>query len=139
MKVRMYEDYNNILNPVEKQNKKSPVDLSWALEYEDWNGKTYYHGFCTKKSLGSDIRYWTLLGTVRVASNYKYHSDYWGSAETYREQAVDFVEKVIPYKNKLVYVKDENGRSITGILKGVMIDYQYNSTLKLLIEPIENI
>ena len=91
----------------------------------------------TREEIGNDYSYHTLVKSVRDAERFNYHSDYWGDAETYQERAVEFVENIEPYIGETI--KFDNGDGYTeATLVGVLIDRQYNSHLKLLIEtPVD--
>lgn len=88
----------------------------------------------TREQLGSDYSYHTLVKNVREAERFNYHSDYWGDADSYQERAVEFVENVEPYIGEIISVDDGEGNYEDFKLLGVLIDRQYNSHLKLLVE-----
>lgn len=72
--------------------------------------------------LGSDLRYFEKVRTVRQAEKFNYHSDYWGYAEDYQQQNVTAVEQLRDFIGKQVQIGGKTGK-----LEGLLIDIQYNS------------
>ena len=92
----------------------------------------------TEEQLGMDRSYHTLLKNVRDAERFNYHSDYWGSAEGYQDTAISIMEELEPYVGQYVtipYDDMEEGEENKPVkVLGLLIDKQYNSHLKVLIE-----
>ena len=92
----------------------------------------------TEDQLGMDRSYHTLLKNVRDAERFNYHSDYWGSAEGYQDTAISIMEELKPYVGRYVtipYDDMEEGQENKPVkVLGLLIDKQYNSHLKVLIE-----
>lgn len=91
----------------------------------------------TREDIGSDYYYHTLVKNVIEAEKFNYHSDYWGYDEDYQEKAVEFVREVKPYIGKRVGIECDDSDTLICKIVGVLIDRQYNSHLKLLIEDVE--
>ena len=91
----------------------------------------------TREDIGSDYYYHTLVKNVREAEKFNYHSDYWGYDEDYQEKAVEFIREIKPYIGKRVGIECNDGDTLICKIVGVLIDRQYNSHLKILIEDVE--
>lgn len=112
-------------------NKDTVMDFTPILDMYDWEIDCV-----TREQLGGDYHYHTLLKSVRDAEKYNYHSDYWGSADSYQDDAVDVMDNILSYIDNRIVVNYDDG-SEEFILKGLLIDNQYNSHLKFLVEPVE--
>ena len=91
----------------------------------------------SREEIGSDYSYHRLVKNVTETRSFNYHSDYWGYAEDYQEKAVEFMKEVKPYIGKKVGIECEDEDTVIVKLVGVLIDRQYNSHLKLLVEYVE--
>ena len=92
----------------------------------------------TEDELGSEMKYHTLLRTIRDAEKYNYHSDYWGDADTYQEKAIDTVSRYTKYVNKEVIIPYDDDNQLHVKILGFLIDNKYNGhPLKILIEEIK--
>lgn len=77
----------------------------------------------TEDDLGEDLRYFKLVKNVNDAERFNYHSDYWGDADSYQEEVVDFMSRLSPMIGGIY--SDEDGDSYE--IEGLLIDKQYNS------------
>lgn len=112
----------------------SKITEAENVENIDWLFYSYDDlDFIDKEHLGSDAVYHTLLTSVQDAKEYNYHSDYWGNADEYQEKAVNLLSDVEPLVGKLCEY-DVDDTTYTVEVKGVYIDDQYNSHLKLAVE-----
>jgi len=92
----------------------------------------------SRREIGLDYSYHRLVKNVTETRSFNYHSDYWGYAEDYQEKAVEFMKEVKPYIGKTVGIECDDGDPMIVKLVGVLIDRQYNSHLKLLVEYVED-
>lgn len=120
MKLKINEDMSNV------------VDIRGILsQYPDVR-------IYTEDELGNDYYYHTLVKSREDALKYNYHSDYWGDADIYQEENVDFVSDIESYVGKQVLALEDDDTVFT--LLGVLIDDQYNSLshTKLLVKEVDN-
>lgn len=92
----------------------------------------------SREEIGPDYSYHRLVKNVTETRTFNYHSDYWGYAEDYQEKAVEFMKEIKPYISKKVAIECNAGDTLIVNLVGVLIDRQYNSHLKLLVEYVED-
>ena len=92
----------------------------------------------SRKEIGLDYSYHRLIKNVTETRSFNYHSDYWGYADDYQDKAVEFMKAVKPYIGKKVGIECDDGDPMIVKLVGVLIDRQYNSHLKLLVEYVED-
>lgn len=93
-------------------------DLMYLLDRYDNKVDMY-----TRDELGNDIIYRKLVKSVDEAEKFNYHSDYWGDADQYERDVVEFME----YLELLIGrgFTDEDGDAYE--IEGLLIDKQYNS------------
>lgn len=118
---------------VKTESVESVDDITYLFEQFDWE-----FDITTKEQLGSDYYYHTLVKNVSEAEKFNYHSDYWGSADSYQKDVVDVVKSFEPYINKEVTITYDEGEVEKFKVIGILIDKQYNSIshLKVLVEPL---
>lgn len=128
-KIKLNKSLKKKIN--ESENTDIP-DITYIFEDYDWK-----FNITTKEDLGLDYSYHKLVKTAEEAEKFNYHSDYWGSADTYQEEVTEVVSQFEPYIDKKVLIDTDDG-PITCKLLGVLIDKQYNSVghLEILVEDI---
>ena len=128
-KIKLNKSLKKKIN--ESENTDIP-DITYIFEDYDWK-----FDITTKEDLGLDYSYHKLVKTTEEAEKFNYHSDYWGSADTYQEEVTEVVSQFEPYIDKKVLIDTDDG-PITCKLLGVLIDKQYNSVghLEILVEDI---
>lgn len=134
--IQLAHKYDNSFNETEdEKNEDSNVeDITWLLDDTDWKVD-----ITTNERLGSDRSYRTLVKNVHDAETFNYHSDYWGSADGYQEENVNFMEQLEPYIDKVVKVTFEDGTEQKFKVLGLLIDRQYNSIghSEILVEEVK--
>ena len=70
--------------------------------------------------------YYKVLKSVEDAEKFNYHSDYWGSADSYQEDVVGLMENLENYIGKKVKITFDDHEPLIGTLVGLAIDKQYN-------------
>lgn len=109
-------------------------DITYLFDRWDWEVAPV-----TAEELGMDYSYFKLVTSVNEAERFNYHSDYWGRAEDYQNDAVEVMTDFEPYVGKTVKVSfedEEDAKGETFVVKGMLIDKQYNSLshLRILVE-----
>lgn len=112
--MNLYESIKNNL----KENDQ-PHDLTWVTQN--------YEGVDWVDDDDRDFSYTTLVKSISDAERFNYHSDYWGDADTYQQENVDLMTELEEFVGKTVKFDSEDEGYITGVLKGIAIDKQYNS------------
>lgn len=128
-----YEEDFTESKEVKTESVESVDDITYLFEQFDWE-----FDITTKEQLGSDYYYHTLVKNVSEAEKFNYHSDYWGSADSYQKDVVDVVKSFEPYIGKEVTITYDEGEKEKFKVIGILIDKQYNSLshLKVLVEPL---
>lgn len=130
------EEYDEAINEIKSiyngksrnLNESEVANIDWILDrHSDLD-------ITNREMIGSDYSYHTLLKSVNDAERFNYHSDYWGSADEYQDAAIDVVADFEEHiGNEVEYTTEEEG-TVRVKVEGVLIDKQYNSHLKLLVE-----
>ena len=96
--------------------------------------------FRTAEQFGRDFYYWQECKTVYDVEKFNFHSDYWGDADSYQDRALSIMENIDYMIGGEIEIPIENEDGSMGaeycILKGLMIDKQYNRHLCLLVEEV---
>ena len=93
---------------------------------------------CTAKTLGIDIINREKCYNEQDVELFNFHSDYWGDANDYQEQALDVMREIKPYiGNKVIIPFGDGNKSATVV--AMLIDKQYNNHIKILIDDIEEL
>lgn len=146
--TNIYE-YDNIkpvneFNEMKKESLKSKIkietsdyaaNMTYFFEDYDWDIQPV-----TKEEIGSDLIYHTELKSVNDAERFNYHSDHWGNAESYQQDAIDAMNELEGYIGERVRI-DFDDSSIICTVVSLLIDKQYNSLshMKVLIKDVEDV
>lgn len=126
-KLRINEN-SNINYPI-----LDAMELSERIYGYDDNIKIY-----TTEELGNDIIYHKKCYDEHDVEKFNFHSDRWGDADYYQEQALDVMREIEPYiGNKVIIPFDEGNVSATVVT--MLIDKQYNNHIKILIDDVEEL
>ena len=109
------------------------MELSEEIYGYDDNIKIY-----TTEKFGNDIMYHKKCYNERDVEKFNFHSDYWGDADYYQEQALDVMREIEFYiGNKVIIPFSDGNKSATVV--AMLIDKQYNNHIKILIDDVEEL
>ena len=109
------------------------MELSEEIYVYDDNVET-----CTAEELGNDMIYYKKCYDEHDVDKFNFHSDYWGDANYYQEQALDVMREIKSYiGNKVIIPFSDGNKSATVV--AMLIDKQYNNHIKILIDDIEEL
>lgn len=129
--------YNSVTfkDDLTEEDNNDATDINWLFtDYQYPPDLSTYEDFRNS----GDSSYFTVVKSVHDAERFNYHSDYWGSADGYQEDAVDIMSTLESLVGKKVIVDIDEGESSVFKLVGLAIDRQYNSVshMKVLVEEI---
>lgn len=109
------------------------MELSEKIYGYDDNIETY-----TEEELGNDMIYHKKCYNEHDVEKFNFHSDHWGDADEYQEQALDVMREIESYIGNKVIIPFDDG-NISATVVAMLIDKQYNNHIKILIDDIEEL
>ena len=109
------------------------MELSEEIYGYDDNIKIY-----TTEKFGNDIMYHKKCYNEHDVDKFNFHSDYWGDANDYQEQALDVMREIKPYIGDKVIIPFGDGNKSATVV-AMLIDKQYNNHIKILIDDVEEL
>lgn len=135
--MKLYFDYLSKLNENKKPAKKS-MNESYSeyptVSIERLTGYNDKVDTLPKEMIDS---YLQLCTTRNQVERFNFHSDYWGDANSYQEEALDMFDYIDSYIGKIVNIEYDDGTYPAKIL-GLVIDKQYNNHLSIGIEELDD-